>query len=81
MHNMPNNWLEVVRYLTECTPRIGCKVVYWKLPSENTFKCNTDGASKGNPGPSSYAFCIIDDQGNLLYAKGKMFGVSNNLIA
>jgi len=46
MHNMPSNWPKVVRFLTEYTPRIGCKLVYWKLPRENTFKCNTDGLQK-----------------------------------
>ncbi|KAH0711960.1 hypothetical protein KY289_007919 [Solanum tuberosum] len=81
MYHLPNNWPELVRYLIGYTPRIGCKVVYWKLPRHNTFKCNTDDSSKGNPGPSSSAFCIRDDQGNLVYAEGNMIGLSNNLIA
>uniref|UniRef100_A0A0V0HEC1 Putative ovule protein n=1 Tax=Solanum chacoense TaxID=4108 RepID=A0A0V0HEC1_SOLCH len=51
------------------------------MPRVDTYKCNTDGASKGNPGPSSSAFCIRDGHGNLLHAEGKMIGVSNNLIA
>ncbi|XP_049399871.1 uncharacterized protein LOC125863926 [Solanum stenotomum] len=38
MYHLPNNWPELVRYLTGYTPRIGCKVVYWKLPRQNTFK-------------------------------------------
>ncbi|KAK4733442.1 hypothetical protein R3W88_007703 [Solanum pinnatisectum] len=81
MHNMPNNWPEIVRFLTEYSPTVGCKVVYWKLPMQNYFKCNTDRASKGNPGPSSSAFCVRDDQGNLVYVEGKRIGVSNNLKA
>ncbi|KAH0732966.1 hypothetical protein KY289_004154 [Solanum tuberosum] len=28
------------------------RVVKWKLPNEGVYKCNSDGASKGNPGPS-----------------------------
>ncbi|KAH0690096.1 hypothetical protein KY289_017454 [Solanum tuberosum] len=81
MYHLSNNWPELVIYLTGYTPRIDCKVVYWKLPRQNTFKCNTDGSSKGNPGPSSSAFCIRDEQGNLMYAEGNMIGISNNLIA
>jgi len=30
MYHLPNNRLELVRYLTGYTPRIDCKVVYWK---------------------------------------------------
>uniref|UniRef100_A0A3Q7J6N2 RNase H type-1 domain-containing protein n=1 Tax=Solanum lycopersicum TaxID=4081 RepID=A0A3Q7J6N2_SOLLC len=39
MHNLPTNRPELVRYLTEYIPRIGCKVVYWKFPRQNSFKC------------------------------------------
>ncbi|KAH0679086.1 hypothetical protein KY284_020171 [Solanum tuberosum] len=81
MQNMPNNWPEIVRFLIEYSPKVGCKMLYWKLPKENYFKCNTDGDSKGNLGPSSSAFCVRDDQGNLVYVEGKMIGVSNNLKA
>jgi len=28
---------------------------------------HTDGASRGNPGPSAYGFTITDDKGRLLY--------------
>jgi len=38
-------------------------------------------ASKGNPGPSSTAFCVQNDQGDLIHAEGKIIGVSNNLVA
>ncbi|KAH0745918.1 hypothetical protein KY285_007575 [Solanum tuberosum] len=56
----------------------------WKqrLPiGEVLIRNMMDGSSKGNPGPSSSAFCIRDDQGNLMYAEGNMIGISNNLIA
>ncbi|KAH0632895.1 hypothetical protein KY284_035681 [Solanum tuberosum] len=32
-------------------------------------QCNIDGASRGNPGPSSSAFCTRDHFGNLVVAK------------
>ncbi|MCD9645116.1 hypothetical protein HAX54_033792, partial [Datura stramonium] len=37
-------------------------------PLEGWFKCNSDGNSKGNPGPSSMAFCIRNRKGDLIYA-------------
>ncbi|MCE0481981.1 hypothetical protein HAX54_040259 [Datura stramonium] len=47
----------------------GITVVRWQKPPINWFKCNTDGYSKGNPGPSSAVFYIRDHQGNLVAAK------------
>ncbi|KAH0669630.1 hypothetical protein KY289_024123 [Solanum tuberosum] len=34
-------------------------------------KCNTDGTSRGNPGESSYSFCIRNNEGDLLYAEAQ----------
>lgn len=50
-------------------------------PPNNWLKCNTDGASRGNPGPSSAAFCIRDHEGNLVVAKGFRLPDTTNLIA
>ncbi|MCD7450871.1 hypothetical protein HAX54_008845, partial [Datura stramonium] len=36
-------------FLEEYTP-IMCKVGYWKKPIKWTYKCNSDGAIKGNSG-------------------------------
>ncbi|KAK4718532.1 hypothetical protein R3W88_016870 [Solanum pinnatisectum] len=46
-------------------------VVRWFPPPIRWLKCNTDGASKGNPGLSSVAFCIRDHTGDLVVAIGK----------
>lgn len=40
--------------------------VIWEFPQQGWVKYNTDGASRGNPGISSYAFCIRNKQGDLL---------------
>lgn len=45
------------------------------------YKCNSDRASKGNPGLSSCAFCIRNDIGNLGYAEGVRIVDTNNLMA
>ncbi|MCD7466509.1 hypothetical protein HAX54_003285 [Datura stramonium] len=34
-------------------------------------KCNTEEASRGNPGISSAAFCVRDSGGDLVYASGR----------
>lgn len=37
-------------------------------------KCNTDRSSRGNPGPSFWAFCIRDSLENLVFSSaGNMF--------
>ncbi|KAK6802417.1 hypothetical protein RDI58_000197 [Solanum bulbocastanum] len=46
------------------------KKVLWEFPPEGWVKYNTDGASRGNPGLSSYAFCLRDDRGDIHYAEG-----------
>lgn len=45
------------------------------------LKCNSDGASKGNLGPSSGAFCIRSDTRNLVYAEAIRLEEDTNLVA
>lgn len=39
----------------------------------------TDGASRGNPGPASYGFVIVD--GKKVYEEGKYIGINTNNFA
>lgn len=41
----------------------------------------TDGASRGNPGPASYGFVIVDGEGNVIKKEGKIIGVTTNNVA
>ena len=41
----------------------------------------TDGASRGNPGPSSYGFSIRDNKGKLLHDEGRYIGIATNNFA
>lgn len=41
----------------------------------------TDGASRGNPGESSYGFVITNEQGDKVYEEGKYIGIATNNIA
>jgi len=53
---------------------------YPKLKNEEVFAF-TDGASKGNPGESSYAFCICDRQGKIIFEEAGYLGFSTNNVA
>ncbi|KAL4569514.1 hypothetical protein LXL04_025153 [Taraxacum kok-saghyz] len=49
----------------------------WTAPTYNMLKLNTDGSSKGNPGPSSFGGLIRDGKGRWLCGYiGKMEGKS-----
>lgn len=72
------SWPEIVSRLRRYKPRLHYCSVMWIFPEKNRFKCNTDGASRGNPGMSTCAFCIRDDKGDLVYAKAKGLGVTSN---
>lgn len=41
----------------------------------------TDGASRGNPGHSSYGFTVSDGNGKLLYETGRYIGIATNNVA
>lgn len=46
-----------------------------------TITVYTDGASRGNPGLSSYGFLIKDPDGEILYSEGKYIGIATNNFA
>ncbi|KAH0678922.1 hypothetical protein KY284_020007 [Solanum tuberosum] len=62
-------------------PSFQHKIVRWSPPSVGWLKCNTDGASRGNPGPSAAAFCIRDHNDNFLGEKGVKIPDFTNLVA
>lgn len=68
LQEIPNSRPLLVKYL-EYIPLICHKVVKWNHPPFGSYKCNTDGLCKGNPGPGSMAFCVRNDAGELVYAE------------
>ncbi len=40
--------------------------------------CYTDGASRGNPGLSAFAFLVVDSSGKILIQRGEFLGLSTN---
>lgn len=54
------------------------KNIVWKRPEEGQVKCNCYGASKGNPGESSYVFCVRNHRGDLLWVEASRVGITTN---
>lgn len=42
---------------------------------------NTDGASRGNPGPASYGYIIKNSDGVILHQEGQAIGINTNNVA
>lgn len=78
---LPRYWPHIVEILERWQPRYSYKMVRWLYPPPDWYKCNTDGASKGNPGPSSAAFCVRNSAGDIIGAKGRSLSISTNLMA
>ncbi|KAH0679665.1 hypothetical protein KY289_020902 [Solanum tuberosum] len=79
--DVPSTWPQMVALLDGFRPRFVSKWVKWHPPPSGWLKCNTDGASRGNPGPSVAAFCIRNHEGELVIAKGVRIPDSTNLVA
>jgi ribonuclease HI len=63
-------------------PRIPVlKEVCWQPPVLNWIKCNIDGASIGNPGPSSCGGIFRDHEANFIYAFADPLGISTSFVA
>lgn len=81
LENMPNTWPDIVQFLKSYTPLISTKVVRWKCPVVESYKCNSDGSSQVNCGVCSTAFCIRDGRGKLVYARASKLEVFSALDA
>lgn len=80
LSNMPFLWLDMMRYLESYKPIIITKTISWQAHHSGWFKCSTDGASKGNLGPSSLGFCVRNDVGDLVYARAINLGINTNVV-
>uniref|UniRef100_M1BF38 RNase H family protein n=1 Tax=Solanum tuberosum TaxID=4113 RepID=M1BF38_SOLTU len=69
---------DFIAKIKEYKPKLYVHSVVWKPPVAQKLKCNTDGASRGNPGMCSFSFCIRDDRGDIRYARAKRIGITTN---
>lgn len=79
--SLQQTWPGLLSNLENFTPTLKWSKVLWEFPPKGWVKYNTDGASRGNPGLSSYAFCLIDEKGDLLYAEGDTIDNFSNTVA
>lgn len=79
--NVPKQWHQIVQFLESYTPKISCKVIHWRKLEINSYKCNTDGNSKSNPGSCVAAYCIRDWDGNMRYAAAKRIQDGSSIMA
>ncbi|KAH0756408.1 hypothetical protein KY290_026678 [Solanum tuberosum] len=68
--DVPSTWPLIVAVLDGFRPCFETKCVRWYPPDEGWWKVNIDGASKANLRPSAATFCIRDNNGDLVCAKG-----------
>ncbi|XP_060177886.1 uncharacterized protein LOC132607825 [Lycium barbarum] len=71
----------MVQFFEGYKPTVICRIIEWRRPAPGIYKCNTNGAAKGNPGPSSAAFCIRNKRGDLVYAAAKTLADGTNIMA
>ncbi|KAL0393383.1 UNVERIFIED_CONTAM: putative ribonuclease H protein [Sesamum radiatum] len=55
--------------------------VKWNKPDRGRIKINTDGASKGNPGPSGAGGIARDEKGVAIFAFYEFIGEATNMYA
>ncbi|KAH0678618.1 hypothetical protein KY284_019703 [Solanum tuberosum] len=68
--NVSGSWAEMLNELEENRTMLKTIMVKWEYPPKGWVKYNTDGASRGNPGLSSYDFCLRNDRGDIIDAEG-----------
>ncbi|KAM3398471.1 hypothetical protein P3S68_001986 [Capsicum galapagoense] len=56
-------------------------VVLWRKPMQDWCTCNSDGTSKENPGPSSIACCIRNEERDIQYAACRQLSDSTSIFA
>ncbi|XP_059285201.1 uncharacterized protein LOC132038566 [Lycium ferocissimum] len=75
---LPNKWEDLLKLIEGGTVELKVTKVNWNFPPIGWIMCNTDGASRGNPGRSSYGFCLRNSAGDLLYAQAEEIGITTN---
>lgn len=66
----PSKWPDIQKELEKRRMQIKFIKVEWKFPDKGGVMYNTDGPSRGNPGISSWAYCLRDENGDIIQAEG-----------
>ncbi|XP_060183039.1 uncharacterized protein LOC132612993 [Lycium barbarum] len=81
MTNFPNSWPQLVQHLEQYRPHIQYILVQWISPPAGWYKCNSDGASRGNPGPSASACFVRNHKREFIHATGSRISDTTCLCA
>lgn len=73
------DWTTLVNMLKYYKSRLYYHSVTWRLPDKGKLKCNTDGAYRGNLGRGVIAFCIKNENGDLVFAKARGLDETTNV--
>ncbi|WMV60306.1 hypothetical protein MTR67_053691 [Solanum verrucosum] len=79
--NVPGRWADMLEELEKNRTIMKTIMVKWEYPPEGWVIYNTDEASRGNPGVSSYAFCLRNDRGDILHAEGATIESTTSTVA
>lgn len=81
-NNLPitNEWKHLCTLVDRIKPRLHIVPVRWPKPPDGLLKLNTDGCSKGNPGPAGEG-CLRNYMGEMIMAYSDFFGVCSNNVA
>ncbi|KAH0746058.1 hypothetical protein KY285_007715 [Solanum tuberosum] len=76
LNHLPTSWPEIVQYLEQYRPKLHYLAVIWRPPEKEFLN---DGASRGNPGRSTYGFCLQNWKGDFIYAQGEEIHKTTNI--
>ncbi|KAH0745167.1 hypothetical protein KY285_006824 [Solanum tuberosum] len=79
--NVPGRWADMVEELEKNRTIMKTIMVKWEYPPKGWVKYNTDGSSRGNPEVSSYALCLRNGRGDILYAEGATIESTTSTVA
>ncbi|KAF3658017.1 hypothetical protein FXO38_13428 [Capsicum annuum] len=69
--NFRGDYPAIMHQFRQLKPTIKVIGVMWEFLKSGWVKYNPDRVSRGNPGRSSWAFCLRDEKGDLVYAAGE----------
>lgn len=75
-----NNWPDILKKLEEYIPKLKARRILWEFPLGNWIKYNTDRASRGNPGISSFGFCLRNHKSDIVYTACRTIEAISNIV-
>lgn len=74
-------WPQIVQELDRIKCKMRVTIVQWEIPEQGWVKYNADEAFRGAEDKSSYAYCLRDHTGDLIYAHAETHTHADSLQA